>query len=73
MFKTKRYPDKTVSQYKARLVAKGYHQSLHPNFTKTLSLVLKPTIIHMVLTMDLVKGWEIKYMDVNDAFLNGIL
>lgn len=73
VFKLKRNADGTISKYKARLVAKGFHQLPRFDFTKTFSLIVKPTTMRVVLTMTLAKCWKIKQLDVNNAILNGTL
>lgn len=73
MFKVKENPDGTINKYKVRLVAKGFHQVAGFNFTETFSPVIKPTTIRVILTLALTKGWSVKQLDVNSAFLNGTL
>lgn len=42
--------------------------------TKTFSLVVKLASIHVVLTVALSRsGWNVRQLDVNNAFLNGDL
>lgn len=72
-FKIKRNLDGSISKYKARLVAKGFHQQAGLDFSETFSSVVKPTTIRTVITISLAKGWSILQLDINNAFLNGIL
>lgn len=69
----KRNPDGSVSRYKGRLVAKEFHQQASQDFSERLSPVVKPTTIEVVLTVALSRGWTVRQLDINNAFLNEIL
>nr|KYP47250.1 hypothetical protein KK1_031122 [Cajanus cajan] len=73
IFKLKYKPDGTISQHKARLVARGFSQQEGLDYTETFSLVIKPVTIRIILSIALTKGWPIRQIDVNNAFLNGTL
>jgi histone deacetylase 1/2 len=73
VFRVKENPDGTIHKYKARLVAKGFHQQAGSDFTETFSPVVKPVTVKTVLTMAVSNKWPIQQIDVNNAFLNGIL
>ena len=60
-------PDGSINKYRARLVAKGF------DFHETFSPFVKPTIVRVVLTIIVTKGWSIRQVDFNNAFLNGNL
>ena len=51
VYKLKLKLDSTVKCYKALLVAKGYHQTAGLVYFKTLSLVVKPTTIRIILAL----------------------
>jgi histone deacetylase 1/2 len=54
-------------------VAKGFHQRQGFDFTETFSPVVKPVTIRLILTIAITHKWSIQQLDVNNAFLNGIL
>lgn len=73
VFRVKENVDGTMDKYKARLVAKGFHQIHRKDFHETFSPVVKPDTIRIILTLALTYKWPIHQLDVNNAFLNGIL
>jgi histone deacetylase 1/2 len=73
VFRIKENPDGTINKYKACLVAKGYNQEPGFDFQETFSLVVKLVTIRVILTLALSFRWDIQQIDVNNAFLNGIL
>ena len=73
IFRVKRNSDGSVTRYKAHLVAKGYNQRLGLDYIKTFSLVVKPTTVYLVLSIVVSHGWQLRQLDVNNAFLQGTL
>jgi len=71
IFKLKHKPDGSVDRYKARLMAKGFHQQPGLDYGETFSSVIKPTIVRTVCSLAISKGWSIRQLDVNNAFLQG--
>nr|GEX94419.1 hybrid signal transduction histidine kinase M [Tanacetum cinerariifolium] len=63
----------TLSRYKARLVANDSNQQHAVDVIKTFSLVVKPTTIRTVLSLDVSRRWPIHQLNVKNAFLNGDL
>lgn len=68
VFKSKLKPDGTLDRLKARLVAKGYNQIDGIDYIETLSPVIKPGTIRLVISMALTRGWDIRQLDAKNAF-----
>ncbi|KAE8712228.1 hypothetical protein F3Y22_tig00110260pilonHSYRG00155 [Hibiscus syriacus] len=73
LFKLKHNPDGSILRYKARLVAKGFTQVPGHNFCDTFSPVVKFTTLNVILTMAVSNAWELRHIDIKNAFLNGDL
>ena len=73
VFRVKLKEDGSVDRYKARLVAKGFQQTPGLDFSQTFSPVAESSIIRVVFTLAVTFGWDIQLIDINNAFLNGVL
>ena len=73
VFKLKHNSDGSISRYRARLVAKGFHQQYGVDFEKTFSLVIKPPIVRIILSLAVQFNWPLRQLDVRNTFLHGFL
>jgi hypothetical protein len=61
------------AQYKARWVVCGLTQEHSVDYKETFSLVIKPAIVRVVLSIATSKDWPIHELNVKNAFLHGNL
>jgi hypothetical protein len=73
VFKVKQKPDASVDKYKAWLVAKGFTQQYGIDYLDTFSPVIKPTTVRLVLSIIVSKQWDLRQIDISNAFLHGML
>lgn len=64
--------DGTLDKYKARLVTKEFQQTPRLDFSETFSLIVNAPTIRIIFSLD-VSRERVQQIDMNKAFLNGIL
>jgi hypothetical protein len=73
VFKLKKKFDGTIDCHKAHLVAKGFKQQYGLDYDETFSPIVKPTTIRLLLSLAVTRGWSIRQIDIQNAFLHGFL
>ncbi|KAK1662802.1 hypothetical protein QYE76_050961 [Lolium multiflorum] len=73
IFKTKHRPDGSIDKHKSRLVARGFSQHHGIDYGDTFSPVVKSATVRLVLSLAVSRGWNLRQIDVNNAFLHGFL
>ncbi|KAA0040440.1 lectin receptor kinase [Cucumis melo var. makuwa] len=62
-----------VERYKARSMAKGYSQRAGIDYEGISSLLARLEYVRLMISLADQNSWRIHQMDVNSAFLNGVL
>jgi hypothetical protein len=73
IYKTKYKADGTIERRKARLVARGFQQTAGLDYDETFSPVVKASTVRIILFIVVHLNWEVRQLDINNAFLNGNL
>nr|KYP37068.1 Retrovirus-related Pol polyprotein from transposon TNT 1-94 [Cajanus cajan] len=68
VIRIKENSDGSINKYKA-----NFHQQPGLDFSETFSSVVKPVTIRIVLSLAVSFQWPLRQLDINNAFLNGML
>ena len=70
IYKIKRHANGSIEWFNVRLIARGYTQEYGLDYRETFSPIIKHMIIRTMLFVTVSKGWQIRQLDVRNAFLN---
>jgi histone deacetylase 1/2 len=73
IFRHKFKEDGSFDRYKARWVVRGFTQRAGVDYGEAYCPVVKPATVRTVLHLAAQRGWPVHQLDVNNAFLHGVL
>lgn len=73
IFQVKENPDSSVNRLKARLIMNEANQVEGVDYNDIFSLVIKPVLVQLILTLVVTHDWPLRQLDIGNAFLNGVL
>ena len=73
VYRIKKKADGSIDRYKSRLVAKDFKQRYGIDYEDTFSPVVKAATIRLVIAIAVSRGWSLRQLDVQNAFLHGVL
>ncbi|VVA39320.1 PREDICTED: Retrovirus-related Pol poly from transposon [Prunus dulcis] len=73
IYKVKRNSYGSVSGYKVWLVAQGFSQTQGFNYSETFNPVVRHTTVRLILSLAAMHRWQLRQLDVKNAFLHGDL
>jgi histone deacetylase 1/2 len=73
VYKVKLNPDNTVARFKARLTARGFQQKAGIDYDETFAAVARMKSFRILVAISTIMDLVITQLDVDNAFLNGIL
>ena len=73
IYKIKHAADGSIEKYKEIFVARGFSRKEGIDYEETFSLVARYTSIKIIMAHASMIKWDIHYVDVNIAFLNGVI
>ena len=62
-----------VARQKSRMVAKGYLQQLGIDYNEVFASVIRQSTLRALIALAAAKGWDLKHIDIETAFLNAEL
>lgn len=65
--------DGSIERFKVRLVTKGFTQTYEINYQETFAPFVEVNSIRVLLSLVANYNYQLYYLDVNNAFLNGDL
>jgi hypothetical protein len=73
IYKIEHVVDGNIDKYKARFVARRFSQKEGEDYDEMFALVSRYTSIRSIISLVASMGWSLHQMDVNTAFLNGVI